>query len=267
MTIDRVKTENFDMPYCRFGNGEKILVVLPGLSIQSVMYSAAALSEAFRQFTDEYTIYVFERRNELPQSYSVFDSANDAVEAFRTIGLDHFSLFGASYGGMIAMTIAAEHPEIVDKLILAATAARVSEDGFQTVESWVHLAERGNAEELYLAFGEALYPKEVYEQSRNLLSDAAKSVTAEELKRFIILAAGMRGFDITDRLDRIKCPVLAIGDKQDRVLESAVTDTIACYMNHRADFELFMYDGYGHAVYDMAPDFRERMLRFLRKRM
>lgn len=27
----------------------------------------------------------------------------------------------------------------------------------------------------------------------------------------------------------------------------------------------YMYDGYGHAVYDLAPDYPERMMRFLKK--
>ena len=57
------------------------------------------------------------------------------------------------------------------------------------------LAEKGDATELYLAFGEALYPKEVFEQSRQLMTEAAKTVTAEDLKRFVILAEGIKGFD------------------------------------------------------------------------
>lgn len=264
IVIETAKTDDFEMKYCRFGYGENILVILPGLSIQSVLISALAIEAAFEQFKKDYTIYLFERRNDLPQSYSVFDSARDAVKAFQTIGLEHFSLFGASYGGMIAMTIAAQNPAFVDKLVLAATSAKVDEEIFKTIGNWVSLAEKGNAKELYLAFGEALYPKEVFERSRGLLANAARTVTEEELKRFIILSEGIKGFDLTDRLDQIKCPVLAIGDKQDRVLGTAVTDTIACYMEQRSDFELYMYDGYGHAVYDMAPDFRERMMKFLK---
>ena len=31
----------------------------------------------------------------------------------------------------------------------------------------------------------------------------------------------------------------------------------------RPDFELAMYDGYGHAAYDTAPDYTERVRNFL----
>ena len=40
---------------------------------------------------------------------------------------------------------------------------------------------------------------------------------------------------------------------------------IAEHLNSRPDFELYMYDGYGHAAYDCAPDYTERLLKFLKK--
>ena len=42
--------------------------------------------------------------------------------------------------------------------------------------------------------------QEVFEQSRQLLIDAVRTVTEEELSRFIILAEGMEGYDIKDRM-------------------------------------------------------------------
>ena len=96
--------------------------------------------------------------------------------------------------------------------------------------------------------------------------DAAKAVTKEDLERFITLAEGIKGFDVTDDLNLIKCPVFVIGDRQDRVFGAAATENIARYMKKRPDFQFYMYDGYGHAVYDTAPDFKERILNFLRQK-
>lgn len=262
--VDTVETDEFSMDYCKFGTGEKVLVVLPGLSVQSVMASADAIAEAFKQYTDDYTVYVFERRNEMPESYTVSDTARDTVEAFRAVGLEKVSLFGASYGGMISMKIAVDNPELVEKMVLASTVAKVTDKEYETVGSWSRLAEEGDAKGLYLSFGEALYPTEVFEQSKQLLEDAAMTVTSEELKRFTILSEGMKGFDVTDKLNRIDCPVLLIGDEKDRVFNADAIKNIAQYLNTRPDFELYMYDGYGHAVYDLAPDFRDRMLKFLK---
>ena len=99
--IETVKTDSFSMDYFRFGRGEKILVILPGLSVQSVMGSAEAVAEAYQLLTDDFTVYLFDRRNELPPSYSVYEMARDTAEAFRVLGLENVCIFGTSQGGII----------------------------------------------------------------------------------------------------------------------------------------------------------------------
>ena len=42
--IETVKTASFTMQYFRFGTGETTLVILPGLSVQSVMRAASAVA-------------------------------------------------------------------------------------------------------------------------------------------------------------------------------------------------------------------------------
>ena len=263
--VETVTTDTFEMDYCRFGTGEKTLVVLPGLSVQSVMGSADAIAGRYQMFADDYTVYVFDRRKEVPASYSNYDMADDTAAALEQLGLDHASLFGASQGGMIAMVIVAEHPELADALILASTSARVSEEQFQTIAKWINYAENNDAEGLYLSFGEEIYPKAVFEQYREALMDAAKTVTEAELKKFVILAEGIKGFDITEKLSGIRCPVYAAGDRQDRVLGGDAVKAITEQLSQAAAVEYHETDGYGHALYDADPDFVKNMLEFLRK--
>lgn len=262
MAIQTVKTDAFSMDYFRFGHGDETLVILPGISVQSVMDFAESVSEAYKALADDFTIYVFDRRRELPPKYTVYDMARDTTEALRALDLDRVNVFGASQGGMMAMKMAVDHPELIQKLILGSTSAHVGDARYQAIEAWIQLARSGNAAALYLAFGEAIYPKNVFEQSRELLAEAAKTVTREELKRFVILAEGIKGFDVSEDLRRIACPVLVIGSKDDRVLGAEASIQIAKRLNGRA--ELMMYDHYGHAAYDTAPDYKQRMLRFLK---
>ena len=93
-----------------------------------------------------------------------------------------------------------------------------------------------------------------------MLIELSKAVTAEDINRFIILAKGMLGNDVSKELNRISCPVLVIGDKEDRVMGE---DSSMRIVKGIKNSELFMYDHYGHAAYDLAPDYKERMLRFL----
>ena len=261
--IATVKAESFTMDFFQFGHGKEILVILPGLSVQSVMSFADTVADAYQILADRFTVCVFDRRKELPAYYPVEMMAQDTVKAFQTLGLNRISLFGASQGGMIAMRIAIEQPELVQKLILGSTSACVEEAQYKQVEKWIRMARSGKKTELCLAMGEALYPKAVYEQSRELLTDTAKGVTVADLKRFIILAEGMKDFDTVTDLEKIACPVFAIGSKDDRVLGADATLRIAGQFNRRAGFAFHMYDGYGHAAYDTAPDYKERILHFL----
>ena len=261
MRIEIVKTESFSMNYCQFGQGKETLVIIPGLSVQSVLGFAEAIAESYQALADDFTIYVLDRRNELPEPYSVPEMAKDTAIVLQALGLGPVCLFGASQGGMIAMKIAADHPELVKRLVLGSTSAQVTETRYRKVfEGWADMARAGDAAALYLAFGEAIYPTPVFEQSRQQLLDASKTVTEEELRRFAIQTEGMKGFDIRGDLEKIACPVLVLGSKDDQVLGGEASVQIAEQIQ---DCELYMYDGYGHAVYDLAPDYRERLKRFV----
>ena len=260
---ETIRTDDFTMDFFRFGHGEKAFVILPGLSVESVLNYADAVAKAYSLLTDRFTVFVFDRRNELPAEYSVQEMARDTAAAFRVLGLEQVCLFGASQGGMIAMEIAAEAPELVSRLIIGSSSACITDEQYQAVGRWVQLAEAGNAGDLYLAFGEAVWPREVFEQSRNLLAESSKNVTEENLRRFVVLAEGLKDFDAREKLRKIACPVLVIGSADDRVLGADASGEIAKLLKDHTDVELYMYDGYGHAAYDTAPDYKERILRFL----
>lgn len=260
--IETVQTERFSMDYFRFGKGKQPLVILPGLSIQSVMGAAEAVAAAYRSLEDSFTIYVFDRRRELPAFYPVREMARDTAEAFQALGLKDVCLFGASQGGMMALVIAIEYPELVRKMVLGSTSAHVQQAQYRVLENWARLAREKDRAGLYLAFGREIYPPAVYEQYRETLLSAAQGVTDEDLERFITLVEGTRDFNVVDQLDRIRCPVLAVGVYEDSVLDADATMEIAENLDYRADFQLYMYIGYGHAAFDTAPDYRERLLRF-----
>lgn len=251
------------MRYFKFGTGKKIFVIIPGLSVQSVMHSAEAVAEEYSIFKDEYTTYVFDRRENIEASYYIHDMAEDTVKVMECLGLKDINLFGASQGGMIAMDIAINHNEMISKLVLGSTSSRVTKEQEAKVEHWIKLAKKGDAVNLMLDFGKNLYPAAIYEQYKDYFAETGKKVTDKELKRFIILAESIKNFNVTEKLDRIDCPVLITGAFEDAVLDSDATMEMAEKLDHRPDFKLFMYNGYGHAAFDTAPDYRDRLYKFL----
>ena len=59
--------------------------------------------------------------------------------------------------------------------------------------------------------------------------------------------------------------MLALGSADDRVLGAGAIEPLIEKLGDRADFSYFIYDGFGHAAYDTAPDYRERLYRFFVK--
>ena len=260
--IETVHTGGFEMRYFRFGRGNRTMVILPGLSVQSVMDAAPAVAAAYECMAADFTVYVFDRREELPEVYTIADMARDTAAAMQAVGLKDVCLFGASQGGMIAQVLAIEHPTLVRAMVLGSTSPNVQPEQYAALEQWIDMARKRDGVGLYLSFGRLLYPPALFEQYRPALIPAGQSAAAADLDRFAILAAGTKDFNIVDRLHEIRCPVLAIGVFEDAVVDSDATMQIAEKLDFRPDFRLYMYIGCGHAAYDTAPDYRDRMLRF-----
>ena len=70
---DKVYTDVFSMAYIRFGHGKNPLVILPGLSIQSMIPLVPVLVKQYEIFTKDFTVYLFDRRKDMPDNYSVKD--------------------------------------------------------------------------------------------------------------------------------------------------------------------------------------------------
>ena len=265
ISIETIRTGGFAMRYFRFGRGDRTMVILPGLSVQSVMDAAPAVAAAYECMTADFTVYVFDRREELPEVYTIADMARDTAAAMQAVGLKDVCLFGASQGGMIAQVLAIEHPALVRAMVLGSTSPNVQPEQFAALEQWIDMARKRDGVGLYLSFGRLLYPPALFEQYRPALIAAGQAAKNEDLDRFMILAAGTRDFNVVDRLPEIRCPVLAIGVFEDAVVDSDATMQIAEKLDYRPDFRLYMYIGYGHAAYDTAPDYRDRMRRFFRE--
>ena len=253
--ISQIVTDQFTMKYLSFGNGRKSLVVLPGLSVQSVTGFAPSIVNQYKCFTDDFTIYVFDRRSDPPDNYDIFQMAEDTAAAFTRLGLSGIYLFGVSQGGMIALTIAAAYPEMISRLSVSSTAMRMDEKRFAVIQEWVEFAEKKDSTGLYLSIAEHIYPIDFFEQSKDAFAEIAKTVTDKELANFIKLANGIKGFDLTDKIALIKCPVQLSYDEEDSVFLDDPASELTKHLGSLAGFELKSFRGFGHALYDTAPDF------------
>ena len=260
-----VKTVEFDgkqMDYIVFGNkdGNK-LVILPGLSLKSVMGSAEAIVNAYSLLAKDHEIYLFDHIREEPENYTIEDMAKDTLKAFDLLRLTHVDLMGVSMGGMIAQTIALEKTEYIDSLILCSTSSNVKDLNHSTFETWKKLAEEKDVNALMDSFGEKVYSPDFYTKYKDIIIASGKDTTESDYHNFLTSLNAILSFDVYDQLEQIKCPVLVIGAGEDRVLGVQSSLDIVEKLN----CQYFIYEGYGHGVYDEAADYLTHIKEFLDK--
>ncbi len=250
-----------EMVYVSFGTGEKKLVVLPGLSdgLATVKGKAWILSRPYRAFLRDYTVYMFSRKNRMAEGITIREMAEDQILAMKKLGIDRAYLLGVSQGGMIAQYMAIDHPEAVEKLILAVTAPNANAAVTQAVSAWIGMALRGDHRSLMLDSAEKTYSEAFLHKSRLYLPLLAGFTKPASYDRFLKNARAILDFDARGELSKIRCPVLIIAGSDDRTVGSDAGPAL-----HRAiaGSEYFVYAGLGHGAYEEAADFYDRVFAF-----
>ena len=121
------------MEYARWGDGSKTLVWIPGGPGSEVPRGpmAGMFGSKFRPFVEAgYTVWFVTRKRNMPVGHSVEHMAAD----YAALITDQFggrvdTVLGASYGGIIVLYLAANHPESAEHLVAAGAAGTVDDLG------------------------------------------------------------------------------------------------------------------------------------------
>ncbi|MBR2808999.1 MAG: alpha/beta hydrolase [Erysipelotrichaceae bacterium] len=260
--VNTIEFEDKKMSYLHFGNPDgKKLIILPGLSLKSVMLSAEAIESAYQILAKDMDIYLFDHIEIQPENYSIEDMADDTLAAIKKLELEHFSLMGVSMGGMVSQTIALKQPSLVDDLILCSTSANVKDMDQTVIRKWLELATDKKGRELAQSFGEHVYSPGFFEQYKDVILSLGDDVSDLEYANFISSLKAIMDFDVLDRLKDIQCPSLVLGAGKDQTLGVEASYQLAEGLGS----ELYVYEDYGHAAYDEAPDYLQRISSYLNR--
>ncbi|MBR0481526.1 MAG: alpha/beta hydrolase [Firmicutes bacterium] len=251
------------MDHLHFGKkgGEKY-VILPGLSLKSVLPSAEVIMSAYSLLAKDRDIYLIEHIKGEPEGFSIYDMADDVIRAFGDLGIDKADVMGVSMGGMVAQALALKYPEKVSSLILCSTAARVDEEHASVFGNWRRLAEKRDAKGLGEAFGKAVYTPAFYEQYKDIIDSSSEGAVERDYEDFLVSIDAIENFDAYDDLEDIKCPVFVLGAGEDKVLGAKASPELM----EKLRCSGYIYEGKGHGVYDEAPDYLQRIKDFLEEK-
>lgn len=262
-SIHRNHLSDQGVDYVTFGRGDKVLVIITGLSLQGLSdMSDLAIYSLFYRYAKDYKVYIFDRRDPIEEGISIEDMADDLYRSLEKLHIANASIIGMSQGGMIAQLFAIKYPQKVTSLVLALTLARNNAISRETIEGWIEMAKNGevaklNKDSMCKTFSSPML-KKLYVINKLFL----KTVSVEKQERFVRLAKSILEFDCHKSLDKITCPTLVLGAKKDLVLGVDGARELANSIPNAFYHE---FDKLGHAAFIESKQFNKIILEFLRE--
>ena len=259
-TKDVVVTDGFAMDYCRFGHGSQTMVIIPGVSVEPVVPLAGFVAKQYERFHEDFTCYLFDRRRNFPDDYSIGQMADDTAAAMRALGLRGVCLFVTSQGGMVGITRAAKYPELVAKLALGSSSSYADAFGRGVLQQWIAALEQGDLPAAVNLFFEKVYSVDFRQKNAKALTMAAKIAPPEALPRLKTLCRACLDFDGREYARQLSCPCFVLGTKADEVFGPTSQAALAALLGCPSK----IYDAYSHALYDETPDALAHLHAFFR---
>lgn len=182
-----IQVNNISMYYEIHGEGEP-LVLIGGLATD-----VSEFEGIIRELAQKYRVLAFDNRGagrtdkpDIP--YTIEMMAHDTAGLMQALGIRQANVLGTSLGGRIALALALDYPELVKKLVLVSTSARVA----------------GRRRRLRLLGLLTMIPifRSKYPQPRYA---------------FIRQLEASSGYNCTDRLRELHLPTVILHGKKDRI--------------------------------------------------
>ena len=259
---DKLRVSNTEIDYITFGTGKKNLIMIQGLNTGGIRGAGLGLAFMYRMFAKEYTVYFFDRRPDLWEGITVRDFAKDIALAMDKLHVKNADIFGVSQGGMIAQYLAIDRPDLVRKLVLAVTLSKNNETVKNVLNNWIEITQQGDMKGLVTDMAIKMYSENYIKRYKPFLPLLTIMQKPKDVNRFIQLAKSCLTCNAYEELDKITCPVFVIGGGLDQVVGGAASKEIADKLN----CAMYIYENLGHAAYEEAKDFNQKVLEFLRKK-
>lgn len=190
-----------------------------------------------------------------PGPYTMAEYAADAVGLLDHVGWDTCRVVGISFGGMVALELAATVPERVERLGLLCTSAGGAGGASYPLHDMATLepAERARLAPLILDTRFTPDWLATHDSDRGLAEMMAarqQGERSEDVQRGEAeQLAARKGHDVWERISKIDCPTLVAAGRYDGIAPLPNSKAIASRI---PDAELKIYEG-GHAFFAQDP--------------
>jgi pimeloyl-ACP methyl ester carboxylesterase len=156
--------------------------------------------------------------------------ADSVAMTLRNLGLGPVAIEAESGGGRISLWLTVDHPDLVDRLVLAAVASESPPDSpmAERMGKWIEVAEAGDWGTFFARMAKSMSPGPA--QEAGSFAAAArlqpKPATPERFIGELTATLDPSSF-VTDRLGEIGVPALVLAGEQDQVVPLSSTQLVA----------------------------------------
>lgn len=205
------------LPSASFGAGPP-MVVLPGLTARHTTPGAFEVRSlpGGRALGEHHRVHVLQRRPGLAPGTTMADLADDVAAAVRDdLGGGPVPVLGVSTGGSVALQLAADHPELVSRLVLVCAAARLGDDGRRRQLRLAELTRAGRPRAAWGQLGTPLAGTALGRAAMSALCWLGGGPTGDDAADLLATVAAEDAFDLTGRLSEVRAPALVVGGGRD----------------------------------------------------
>jgi pimeloyl-ACP methyl ester carboxylesterase len=248
-SLEKLKVDGLQIAYRRIGNGRP-LIVLNGFAARgtdwdpSFIYGLASSNQLI--LVDNRGIG---RSTDNKQSFDIAELADDAARVIDMLSIERVNVLGWSMGGFIAQTLALQHPDRINKLILLSTDPGGSDADLASPDVWSQLIDMsGTPHEQARRLLSLLFPSDVaesiYRQFGDIVAAARAELSPDLVNRQVAAMEAWHRAGIGNRLREINVPVLVATGTADIVIPPSNALRL---VNAIPGAWLAQFDGGGHA--------------------
>jgi len=265
MSMSRARSGYFrsGIPYGRLGQGSRPLVVFQGMLFEN--QPQAAMARAYRFLRNDYTVFVVLRRPGLRRGCTLKDMADDYAAMIVEEFGGPVDVIGVSTGGSIAQHFAADHPDLVRRLVLHSSAHTLSDEAKRLQRETARLAESGRWREASALMIEAVLPPTgpIKALAGPIVAIGSRLMAWKapaDARDLVVTVEAEDGHAFRDRLVEITAETLVVAGAQDPFYTPALfTETAAGI----PDARLILHENMGHPA--AGRRFARDVLAFLRR--
>ena len=237
------------LPYARIGAKPNTIVNIEALSFKHEPPSGLMLKQfvkSAKAFTHEYSLYLVGRRPNLPEDYLFDKMAEDYAKMIRKEFKGPVDVMGISTGGQLAHYLAADHPDVIRKLMIISAAYRLSERGIEIERKSGEFFKQGKYGKSLAAILDLIFTSNITRGIAKFFIRLIGKKMMGEIEYpndFLNEIRADREMNFKDRLGEIKVPTLVMSGELDI---GYTADDVRETAEGIPNAELILYKGYGH---------------------